>query len=218
MTQSTPARILIFAKAPVPGQVKTRLIPSLGPAGAAALAERLLCATVARIATAGLAPVELWCAPDPGHPVFTALAARYDLTLHRQQGADLGQRLLAATAAALTRAEAAVLIGTDCPRLDAPYLGQVLAALAGQDAVLGPATDGGYVALALRQAAPALFSAMPWGSAEVAALTRARMAGLGWSWRELPALRDLDRAADLAWFDARGELPLAGAPCAGSVD
>ncbi|TVQ88123.1 MAG: glycosyltransferase [Chromatiaceae bacterium] len=196
-TGPDPARILIFAKAPVPGQAKTRLIPALGTAGAAALAERLLRATVARMAAARLAPVDLWCAPDTSHPVFAELAATYDLALHRQQGVDLGERLLNATAVTLNQAAGAVLIGTDCPQLDAGCLRRALAGLADHDAVLGPAADGGYVLLALRAAAPALFAEMPWGGARVAALTRARMAQLGWRWQELPVLQDLDRPADL---------------------
>jgi glycosyltransferase A (GT-A) superfamily protein (DUF2064 family) len=70
------------------------------------------------------------------------------------------------------------------------------------DAVLGPAEDGGYVLLGLRHAAPALFRDMPWGEESIAALTRERMRELGWRWRELPALRDLDRPEDLDWYRA----------------
>jgi hypothetical protein len=68
------------------------------------------------------------------------------------------------------------------------------------DAVLGPAVDGGYVLLGLRRAESALFTDMPWGGDRVAEITRERMAALGWRWRELPALRDVDRPEDLDWF------------------
>jgi glycosyltransferase A (GT-A) superfamily protein (DUF2064 family) len=66
--------------------------------------------------------------------------------------------------------------------------------------VLGPAADGGYVLLALSQAPTSLFADIPWGGNRVAGVTRRRLSGLGWRWRELPVLRDLDRPEDLAWF------------------
>jgi len=195
------ARIQLFAKAPLVGGAKTRLIPALGAAGAARLHERLLRETLARLAPARLAPVELWCAPDCDHPVFVELAARYALSLRQQHGDDLGEGLQHAAADALSfgpeAAEMVLLVGCDCPDLDAGYAAEALEALADHDAVLGPAADGGYVLLGLRRTAPALFRAMPWGGERVAALTRARMRSLGWRWRELAVLRDLDRPEDL---------------------
>lgn len=196
------ARLLVFAKAPVPGGCKTRLIPALGPEGAARLAEALLIGTLDRIANADLASVELWCAPDIDHPAFQALAGRHKLQLQTQRGADLGERMQAATAAALATTERVLLIGADCPDLDAAYLQQALAALSQRPAVLGPANDGGYVLLGLRQAAapvlPALFAPMSWGSGQVAAITRERMRAAGLDWTELPSLADIDRPGDLA--------------------
>jgi len=199
------ARTLVFAKAPVPGRVKTRLIPALGAAGAAQLHARLVQDTLARLAPAGLAPIELHCAPDPDHPLFEELAQRHGLRLAAQCEGDLGERLHAAARVAMascdTAVDAVVLIGCDCPDLDAGYLAAALDALAEHDAVLGPAADGGYVLLGLRRPEPSLFSAMPWGSDRVTALTRTRLSVLGWSWRELPVLRDLDRPEDLALLD-----------------
>lgn len=191
------ARILIFAKAPAPGRVKTRLIPALGAQGAADLSARLLEDTVSRFAAAGLAPIELWCAPDPGADPFPELASRYGLWLYRQQGADLGERMRNAADGALERSSAVVLVGTDCPLLDATYLEQALALLEGNDAALGSAEDGGYVLLGLKQPASSLFSDMPWGSGRVTSITRERMQALGWKWVELPTLWDLDRPEDL---------------------
>lgn len=195
--QFPETRILIFAKAPIPGQVKTRLIPALGATGAARLHRRLLWQLLERLAPAGIAPLELWVTPDLSHPFFRALAGRFELSLHNQSGKDLGERMHQAVAWAQRDSEAVVLIGTDCPGLDAAYVASALEALAGEDAVLGPAEDGGYVLLGLRRAAPALFRAIPWGGERVAAITRARMCELGWRWRELPVLWDVDRPADL---------------------
>ncbi|MCF8002878.1 MAG: TIGR04282 family arsenosugar biosynthesis glycosyltransferase [Chromatiaceae bacterium] len=199
------ARILVFAKAPVPGQCKTRLIPALGAEGAAQLAEALLCHTLERVTNARLAPVELWCAPEMTHPLFLQLAERLQLCLQVQRGPDLGARLQAAAASALGRAEQVLLIGTDCPDLDASYLQQALQALTKQRAVLGPAEDGGYVLLGLRREALSalslLLTKMPWGTAQVAQITRERMRDAGLAWTELASLADIDQPEDLALLE-----------------
>lgn len=198
-------RILLFAKAPIPGQAKTRLIPALGAIGAARLHERLLRETVARLSMLPDAPLEIWCAPDCSHPVFKDLALAHPVQLHRQCTGDLGARLLAAAADGLRRTEKVMLIGCDCPALGVRQLGQAFGwlQLSEVDAVLGPAADGGYVLLGLRRTEPSLFADMPWGSDHVAAMTRNRMAALGWRWRELPLLRDVDRPEDLDWYRER---------------
>lgn len=195
------ARILIFAKAPVPGQAKTRLIPALGPEGAASLAEALLERLVTGLASARLAHLELWCAPDTEHPLFAQLAAREGLGRYPQRGADLGERLRAGAEDALSRGARVLLIGADIPDLDASYCEQALDALRSVDCVMGPAEDGGYVLLGLKRPAPLLFERMPWGTHEVGQLTRVRIQRLGWRHRELPTLWDLDRPEDLerAW-------------------
>jgi rSAM/selenodomain-associated transferase 1 len=195
------ARILIFAKAPEPGQVKTRLIPVLGARGAADLQARLLRDTMARLAATRLASIELWCAPDCLREPFPELADRYRLGIHGQRGTELGERMLHAATDALRRGDKVVLVGTDCPSLDGAYLEQALMALEGHDAVLGPAEDGGYGLLGLKRAAETLFRDMPWGSDRVAELTRNRMEGLAWQWAELPLLWDLDRPEDLERLD-----------------
>ncbi|WP_366931501.1 TIGR04282 family arsenosugar biosynthesis glycosyltransferase [Thiocapsa sp.] len=202
------ARILIFAKAPIPGQVKTRLIPTLGPAGAAELARDLLERLVRRLAGARLAPVELWCSPDPGHPLFRDLSESAGVALRTQRGEDLGERLSAAAEDALGRAEAVLLVGADIPELDADYCASALSALADFDAVLGPAEDGGYVLLGLKAPAPELFTDMPWGGERVAAITRGRIASLGLRCSERATLWDLDRPEDLLRYrriDALGD-------------
>jgi rSAM/selenodomain-associated transferase 1 len=196
--QFPDARILIFAKAPEPGLVKTRLIPALGAQGAAELAGRLLLDTVAKVVAAGLCPVQLWCAPDSSHPLFQDLASDAGLTLHTQEGGDLGGRMRHAAHCVLQEAASVLLIGTDCPPLHAGHLQQALQWLAqGADAVLGPAEDGGYVLLGIKAAPPLLFSGVSWGSDEVLAQTRQRLGRLGWCWQELEVLWDLDCPADL---------------------
>lgn len=195
----SPRRLLVFARAPVPGQTKTRLIPALGAEGAAALHERLVRRTldVAR----GLAPVTLCCAPGPEHPFFASIAGQPGVELQRQEGADLGERMSRALQAGLTGAPAVLLIGTDCADLQRTDLQEAFAGLAeGADAVLGPAADGGYWLLGLRRWEGVLFEGMPWGTAAVLGRTRAALAGLGWRWRELPLRHDVDRPEDLAYL------------------
>ncbi len=183
----------------MPGAVKTRLIPALGAEGAASLHATLV-GHALDVATAGaLCLVELWCQPDCEHPFFAGCAGRWPVSLHRQQGGDLGARMRDALAAALTRARRAVLIGSDCPALTPALLAQALDALddAGTDAVLTPALDGGYVLIGLRRIDDRLFEAMPWGTNRVMEETRARLRQIGWRWTETAALRDIDDADDL---------------------
>ncbi|GAB6067122.1 hypothetical protein JCM13664_04400 [Methylothermus subterraneus] len=192
------AAILVFLKAPLPGQVKTRLIGALTPAQAASLHARLAAGLIARLAQARLAPIKLYCHPDTSHLFFQALARRYGVGLRRQRGQDLGERMLSAFQAALALSRFALAVGGDCPELGAAELNAALLALAeGYEAVLGPAEDGGYVLLGLRRPQPELFLTMPWGSATVLAETRRRILALGLKSLELPPLWDLDRPEDL---------------------
>jgi rSAM/selenodomain-associated transferase 1 len=191
-------RLLVFARAPVPGLVKTRLIPALGAEGAAALHGRLLERTLATACAVAPGQVELWCTPDTGAPAFTAAAERWGVTLQRQPPGDLGARMHAALAAALDRGARALLVGCDCPALTAADLEQAFAALDTVDVVLGPAADGGYVLVGARRLSPLLFMGIDWGGPRVLRQTRARLVALGWRWHELRTLWDVDRPEDLA--------------------
>lgn len=193
------AGILVFAKAPLAGQVKTRLIPRLGVDGATRLYRGLLRYQLERLSRAGLASVELWCAPDSNHPEFLSLQRELGFALCRQQGSDLGERMAMAVAHGLQRHRYVLLLGIDSPALTLYMIEQALDWLAeGQDAVLGPAEDGGYVLLGLRRSADCLFRAIPWGGERVAELTRQCLHRLDWQWCELSTTWDLDRPDDLA--------------------
>ncbi|MCB1759821.1 MAG: TIGR04282 family arsenosugar biosynthesis glycosyltransferase [Gammaproteobacteria bacterium] len=193
------ARILLFAKAPEPGRVKTRLVPALSVEAAAGLYARMLDHTVAMTIDAAIAPLECSCAPDARHPFFQHLAQRYALMLSSQAGADLGERMANAARGHLAGGVPVVLIGGDVPALRPRHLIEALRQLhAGSDAVVAPAEDGGYVMLALRRFDHSLFTDMAWGSDSVLAVTRQRLAALGWRWQETETLWDLDRAADLS--------------------
>ncbi|WP_230411935.1 TIGR04282 family arsenosugar biosynthesis glycosyltransferase [Denitromonas iodatirespirans] len=193
-----PIQIALFAKAPVAGQAKTRLIPTLGPAGAARLHRQLVRQAVRTACAADLGPVSLWCAPGIGHRFFRALAATAALPLHPQHGDDLGARMAHAFAT-LTPQGLVLLIGSDCPMLTPTLLHDCAAALRhGDDAVFLPAEDGGYALVGLRQPQPALFAAIPWGSDTVMAHTRERLHLHGLRWSEPATVWDVDRPDDLA--------------------
>lgn len=192
------ARILVFAKAPIAGQAKTRLIPALGAARAAALHERLVRHTLATVCAADY-PVELWCSPDTRHSFFSAARVSWPLSLHNQSGGDLGARMAQAFEDALTRAQYVILTGSDCPGMTTRDLQQAVTALAdGADAVVGPARDGGYWLIGLRRAQPRLFEGMAWGRATVLADTLARLREMNQHWCLLPERTDIDRPEDLA--------------------
>ncbi|MDX1512905.1 MAG: TIGR04282 family arsenosugar biosynthesis glycosyltransferase [Gammaproteobacteria bacterium] len=197
--------ILVFARAPVPGQVKSRLAESVGAVRAATLYDAWMEAAVTVAVGARLGPVTLYCAPDPSHPRFREIARRHGVGLAAQEGADLGERMHRALATALAGAGAAILIGTDCPSLDTGYLRQAARLLADRSApvVIGPARDGGYVLLGASRLDPALFLEVPWGGPRVLETTRARLTTLGWTWRELAPLQDMDRPEDLAFLESR---------------
>jgi rSAM/selenodomain-associated transferase 1 len=187
--------VAVLAKAPVPGFAKTRLIPLLGPHGAAALQQRLIERALATALEAGIGPVTLWCAPDDSHPFFLEAARRHGVHLAVQPDGDLGERMLTAFRSAPS-STAPVLIGTDCPVLDPADLRDAAALLDDADVVIAPAEDGGYGLIAGRRPAPALFERMPWGTEWVAALTRDRAQREGLRLAEIRTIWDVDTPAD----------------------
>lgn len=211
MSLAADTALIIFAKAPVAGQAKTRLIPALGAEGAAALAARLLQHALAQGAAAGFGALELCAAPDATHPALVAAAHAHGATLTVQGDGDLGARMQRALSRRLATHTRVLLIGTDAPALGAAVLRDAAAALATQDAVFVPALDGGYalVGLARRAEAPMrLFEGIAWSTPQVMATTRERLAELGLHAALLPALPDIDEPADLAhlpagWPEAR---------------
>ena len=190
---------MVFAKAPTPGRVKTRLVPALGEAGAAQLQRQLVERTLRTALAAELGPVELWCAPGTNDAFFADCAKQHGLSLRGQGEGDLGIRMARALEHVIAEGSPGLLIGSDCPALTAEYLREAAAALAGgNDAVLGPAEDGGYVLIGLaRSPLPQLFDGIVWGAATVMQETRSRLARLNWRWRELATLWDVDRLQDL---------------------
>jgi rSAM/selenodomain-associated transferase 1 len=191
------SRLLVFTRAPRAGQVKTRLIPQLGAQGAAVFHVRLIRHCLQMVTRAGLCPVELWCAPTCHDPFFQDCRERYGIELHDQAQGDLGGRMHNALGHALARAESAVLIGTDIPSIEAADLDAAFQALQqGKDAVVGPARDGGYYLIGLKQPDWRLFEGISWGTSTVFQETLSRLQQLGMDWLRLRERADVDTPCD----------------------
>jgi len=211
MTGRITGALAVIAKEPVAGAAKTRLIPALGAEGAGRLAAAMLADTLAMVRTVGAAP---WLCFTPAGARERLAALAPGFALFPQGGGDLGDRLAAclgrllhgqAQVAGAVAARAAI-VGADTPHLPAALCRRAFALLDHADLVLGPALDGGYYLVAARTCWPELFVGVPMGTDRVLGVTLDRAAGLGLRVALLPALRDLDRAADLHAALEGGEL------------
>jgi uncharacterized protein len=200
MCADAEVSLAILAKAPIPGRAKTRLIPALGPQGAARLHARLLRRTLA-VACHALPPgrITLWTALDPDHPLFLELAERHGIMLRPQPEGDLGERMHRALSQS---GGPAMVIGSDCPALSPALLAACAGRLKNHDAVCLPAEDGGYGLIGVRHPDPRLFDDIAWGSGSVMAETRERIAALGWRLACPATVWDVDRPEDLARLSA----------------
>jgi rSAM/selenodomain-associated transferase 1 len=198
MTVDLMPRLVVFAKAPQPGQAKTRLAPALGAEGAANLARTLLEHTLRQAHDAGVGPVELCMSPAPHSAAWLDISLPAGITCADQGDGDLGARMARTVARVTTELRQPVLLfGTDCPALDAAHLRAAAQALRSHDAVLLPVADGGYVLIGLKAPCPELFTNMPWSTAVVAQETQRRLAALGLSTWVGSMLHDIDEPADL---------------------
>lgn len=189
--------LLIFARAPEPGQVKTRLIPALGEEGACRLYQQLTQQVLNAVVDGEHYMSYLVCQPDNTHAFFKELRDRYNLLLSVQRGFDLGERMLNAITESLKTHTKALVIGTDCPRYSRAYIDRAVTSLGEADVVLGPASDGGYVLIGMKQPIPELFQSIPWGSDRVFERTVRNLEKLGLSYKLLPVLHDIDIPSDL---------------------
>lgn len=190
--------LLLFTRYPQPGQTKTRLIPALGPEGAAQLHQRLATHTMQQIRQLQAVHTEVWFTGAEVHQMQAWLGPEWHY--QTQKGGDLGDRLSHAFEQAFASGfEAVLAIGTDCPGLEAAILHQTFELLTQTDLVLGPATDGGYYLIGLRRPTPYLFNGgIAWGSETVFQQTVEAAQALGLTIATLPPLTDIDRPADLA--------------------
>jgi uncharacterized protein len=201
--------VIIFAKAPIPGTVKTRMIPALGEMGAAMLHMALVERAIENVAR-HCDSVELCCAPDASDPYFASLVDDFanadeddteteiEISLTAQGDGDLGERMLRALDRALKHDSHAAILGADCPSVSAKDIANAEAALANHDVVLIPAEDGGYVFIAAKRVAATMFDNIVWGTSQVLVQQRAALTRAGLNWCELDTRWDVDEPADLA--------------------
>lgn len=206
-------RLIIFAKAPIEGFSKTRLIPALGEKRTAKLAKQLLAHTLANCCSAKFTQLELCVTPEPSHPVWQTISVPDSFIWSAQTSGDLGERIINALGAMHTkekvlpsREEAVVLIGTDCPEITSMVLDQVTEILFNRDAVIIPANDGGYVLLGFNRFHPSLFEGIRWSTDKVFSDTVQRMQKLNWSFETLAPMTDIDTSEDLhllpsSWYE-----------------
>lgn len=202
-TAAGETRIVIFARAPVPGEAKTRLIPALGRHGSAALAARMLAGTIETCLASRADAVELATEPAIDDARWLDWEFSEALQTSNQGEGGLGERLHRAAQRTLSRGQRVVLVGTDCPALTTGVIDRAIQALDDTDAVIIPAVDGGYVLLGLVRCDTELFADIAWSTSAVAQQTLDNLQRAHYSVTQLPELRDIDDPADLDSVPAR---------------
>lgn len=186
-----------FAREPVAGAVKTRLLPALTPEQACDLHSELVLWTSRTLCAAAVAEVELSVAGNVLHPLFRECQDLGVAAVRPQSSGCLGTRMYRALQSGLQCSQKVLLVGSDCPQIDKQYLLAALAALDECEVVLGPAADGGYVLIGVRELYWRWFEGIAWGSDSVYGATLARLDETATSWQALSVLRDIDRPEDL---------------------
>jgi len=191
-------RLIIFAKEPAPGKVKTRLCPPLLPVEAAVLYEAFITDTLDKALSIKSCAVTMAYTPDDAREYFQRLSTGRGITVEPQEGPDLGARMLGAFEAAFIKGAAkAALIGTDIPTLPVGVMREAFARLDGYDAVFAPTRDGGYCLAALKTPHKELFEGIEWSTRSVLADTLERARTLGLDVFLLPVQSDVDTPGDL---------------------
>jgi len=188
-------QLAVLARAPVPGQCKTRLIPALGEIAAARLHAALVRRTLEQALKVPDTKVTLWTAGDPEHTFFQQLRSDWP-ALHWQQQSegDLGERMHQVFA---NNQQTTLLIGSDCPVITPELLLTCAEALQHHEAVFLPAEDGGYALVGLHKPCLSLFQKMTWGHNQVMQQTRERLQQQDMHWAELQTVWDVDRPEDV---------------------
>lgn len=197
-------RLIVFARVPILGRVKTRLAASIGDEAALDVHRALLATTLGRAVEASPGELELCIDGDDPHGECAALARASGARLRRQSGDSLGERMDEALTRALGEGCLPVLIGCDAPSVQPADLHAAFEALAQADAVFAPAEDGGYALVGCRRPIAEAFRAIDWGSPTVMGDTRSRLVEAGIDWRELRTVWDVDDAEDLRRWQAAG--------------
>jgi uncharacterized protein len=207
----TSGQLVVFARVPALGQVKTRLASVIGAPTALNVYRELLQHTLTTAARfrdqMPRTQLQLCICGDDRDFEMARLAQRLDMTVSLQMDGDLGRRMAWALNQALQQGPPAVLIGVDVPSLHERHLGWAFNALASHDAVFLPVADGGYSLVGLRAEADTLFDDISWSSDQVMSQTRQKLRKLGLRWAEGDCLWDVDTAQDLARWQTEQSAP-----------
>jgi hypothetical protein len=194
--------LILFAKQPVPGEVKTRMQPAYTPAQAAEIAACLVRATVELAVASWPGEIYLYGAPNSDHPLFHRLAEEFEIKLADQSEGDLGAKMLCALRDGIGRHGAAAILGCDVPHCEWDVLDYANGRLARGRNVLGPTDDGGYYLIGLQEASPELFINIEWGGCRVLAATLRSAEELRLEFDFLKILSDVDTPSKL-WCAAQ---------------
>ncbi len=192
------AEVVIFAKAPVPGKVKTRLAATIGPELAAACHQAFIADTVATVVESGLTGLIAHAGDLEHHGFDCARDAGFDF--EEQPAGDLGHRMFTLLKSRLKSAERVIFIGTDSPTIPAEFIARAAQLLDEVDVVVGPSFDGGYYLIALKQAHAAPFEGISWSTEAVFIQTVERCLKAGLTYAVLPFWYDVDLAEDLRFL------------------
>jgi rSAM/selenodomain-associated transferase 1 len=197
-------RLIVYAKAPKPGQVKTRLARAVGNGRAAEIYRAMLSGFLARLRSVKRRwHVSIHYTPADQETLLVPDVPQ-DVPRLPQCAGDLGARLKASFASAFAAGrDPCVICGTDSPDLPIAYLEEAIEELSSHDVVLGPTQDGGYYLVGLRAHLPQLFDGIPWSTEDVFRTTLSRAQALGRTVHTTPAWHDVDTLEDLREFLAR---------------
>lgn len=200
MSANPDIPLFLFAKAPVPGQVKTRMQPELTEAGAAELANMMLAQSVRKINTHWPGSLVLTVSPDLEHGCFRDLRSRYRMDIEVQVEGDLGQRIIHVLEKAIRESGGGVVMGCDVPQISGNILSRVHARISKRKNIIGPAVDGGFYILGLHELNCGIFNRVDWGSSQVLTQTLDNLKSLGMDIEFCQELRDIDNWSDLCWL------------------
>lgn len=189
--------LLVFVKAPEKNKIKTRLQPVYSPDFSLAVHTALIDYSLNQWSDASICPINLWVGGDI-NMFKNQLPQWRNIPHYHQQGPGLGERMAYAAAQMLAESRGGViLVGGDCPSIDQTYLSSACEALKSYDVVIGPAKDGGYVLLGIKQMYSHLFEGIDWGTSSVYQQTLDAVKAHQLTYFSLPVLSDIDRPEDI---------------------
>lgn len=196
--------LIVFVKAPIPGQCKTRLIPLLGELKACEFYKSMLNNCLKNISSLSDMTITIHVYPDLENPFLQNTSQHFGFQLLAQQGKDLGERMFYAIQQALKNYSDVVLIGSDCPSMGKDYIDRAFNALNQHDIVFGPAEDGGYVLLGANKITATIFKNISWSTDQVLQQSLVQADKLNYKIKLLDTLRDIDTPEDYLLYQSSG--------------